>query len=353
MNNKCPMTNDKKLRRKIIISGIGTGGHYFPALVVAKEFLKQNVEVIFLVRKGYAEEEIAKAHGLKTLTINPKGFYGKSIRQKILSILSIITSIYRLNAITKKVAGVAFGGFGALPLVFSCLINRRPYYLFEPNRIPGRATKFFTRQAKKVFLGLPLITEMVSNYLVTGIPIRREFIESAQKYCRRADLQKKVLFLGGSQGALKLNKLAIELQSLLPKEYQIVIITGKRDYDWVRSKRNGRTDVIPFTLTPWQEIQDADVIITRSGALYGYEVLSSNRPAIFIPFPFAIDNHQYHNAEYFSQSGNAIIIEEKDATKELLAEKIKVMMQRETKTKSEIILDADKRIADVVLKDLK
>ena len=354
MNAKDQMTNDKITipRSKIIISGIGTGGHYFPALVVADELRLRNVPVVFLVRKGYLEAEIALQHGLKTYVISPRGFYGKSFTQKIWAVFSLIHSILRLRAITRRVVGLAFGGFGAMPLVISCLINRSPYYLFEANRIPGRATRLFAAKAKKVFLGLPPVESLKAKTEVTGIPIRQEFIKVGEQLTKSTDRAKKILFLGGSQGAQKLNRLALELQEVLPKNYQMVVVSGKRDYEWVNSKRNGRTKVVSFTPTPWNELQDVDVIVSRAGALAGYEILASGRPTIFIPFPFATDNHQYHNAQYFAEMGNVALIQEKGLTKELLADKIESMMTALPVKKGAVVPDAEKRIVDTVLREM-
>lgn len=345
------MTNVKqRVKPKIVISGIGTGGHYFPAIVVAKELLGRNVEVIFLVRKGYFEEEVARMYSLKTFAINPRAFYGKSIFSKILSIFSIIYSLYLINVISKGMVGIAFGGFGSLPLLIACLIHRSPFYLFEPNRIPGRSTKLFASRAKKVFLGLPLVTELKGNLIVTGIPIRQGFRTCVRKRLSKDGVQRKVLFLGGSQGARSLNRLALEVQKILPKEYEIVIICGKRDYKWVNNKRNGRTKVIPFTFSLWDEMQDTDVIVSRAGALAGYEILCSKIPVIFIPFPYAIDDHQYYNAEYFVKIGNAVMIRENELTEKIIVKKIKELMDTKLK-KPDITFDAEQRIAEVILKE--
>jgi len=360
-NDKCQMSNDKNTdytekrtqipKPKIIISGVGTGGHYFPAVVVAHELLKRRVGVLVLVRQGYKEEKIAHSYGLDISYTKARPFYGKSIFQKVIFILSLMYSIYKLGSLTKKSIGLTFGGFGSLPLIISCLINRSPFYMFEPNRIPGRATQLFISRAQKVFLGLPLATSLKDDCIVTGIPIRQEFKSLEKKYSKKTDPYKKILFYGGSQGAQRLNRLALELQRILSKKYKIVIISGERDYHWVNSKRNGRTEVVPFTLTPWSEIEEADVIISRSGALAGYEILSSNKPVIFIPFPFAVDDHQYYNAEYFSSIGNATLIHEKDATEKIVAEKITELIQKRVERKTEIISDAEQRIVDVILKE--
>ncbi|UCG92300.1 MAG: UDP-N-acetylglucosamine--N-acetylmuramyl-(pentapeptide) pyrophosphoryl-undecaprenol N-acetylglucosamine transferase [candidate division WOR-3 bacterium] len=337
--------------QKVIISGVGTGGHYFPAAVVARELFKRDIEVLFLVRRGYHEEKVARHYGLNIFYIKIHPFYGKSVFRKMIFIVSLLYSIYKLHSVTKDALGLTFGGFGSLPVIISCLLHRRPLYMFEPNRIPGRATKMFFSKARKVFLGLPLMTVPKGNSMVTGIPIREDFKHISKPYAKLVQ-RKRILFYGGSQGAQKLNNLAVELQAILPQEYEIVIISGERDYEWVYSKRNGRTRVIPFTLSPWDEIENADIIVSRSGALAGYEILSSNRPVIFIPFPFAVDNHQYYNAEFFTRIGNAVVIRERDVTGNLIAEKIIDLIKRDVQKKACITFDAEQRIADMILREM-
>ncbi|MEO0190796.1 MAG: glycosyltransferase [candidate division WOR-3 bacterium] len=337
----------------IIISGIGTGGHYFPAAVVADEFKKNKIETLFLVRKNYPEEEIAKKYDLKTFYIEPKPYYGKSILNKITALWKVVESMSRLSKITKKCAGISFGGFGSLPLILSCMINNQPFFLFEPNCIPGRTTRMFARYARKIFLGLPTAIDLKGDTLITGIPVRQEF----KKFATRDTFSKNktILFMGGSQGAKRLNEMAIRLQKVLPQEYRIIIISGKRDFDWVNREKDFRTEVISFTPEPWNIIAEADLVVSRAGALSGYELLVMKKSVIFIPFPYAVDNHQYYNAEYFAKTPNVRIILEKDLNEELLLKLIEELINNLAKVESieyNIGLNAEKIIVETVLKEL-
>ena len=353
------MTNDKKripmhktrgLRPKIIISGVGTGGHYFPAVVVAEELMRRKVDVIFLVRKGYMEEKVAHGFGLKIFYIKSRPFYGKSIFEKFIFSFYLIYSICKLATLTKNSIGFAFGGFGSLPLIISCLFNRSTFFIFDPNRIPGRATNLFAAKAKKIFLGLPPKTTIRGEAMVTGIPVRSQFKKQPNKIRTRSSRKEKIiLFIGGSQGARRLNSFALALAKMLPKKDKLTIISGNRDYNWVDKEKDARTKVIAFSDCPWQEIKDADIVISRAGALAGYEIISLNKPTIFIPFPYATDSHQYYNAEYFTRIGNAIMIEEEDVTNELLKIKIEEMVKSRVKKKNSIIFDAERKIVDVIL----
>lgn len=339
------------MKRRIVISGIGTGGHYFPALVVAFALAARKWDISFLARPDGPEGKIARSYGLNAFFVPASGFYGKSARSKVRFLWSLVRAVLRLVPLTKQSIGVAFGGYGSLSLIIACLINRRPFYLFEPNRIPGRATRLFSRRARRVFLGLPLGRPISGRTLVTGIPIREEF-KVKIPVAKKAPPSKTILIIGGSQGARRLNQLGIELQNILPKDYRIRIISGERDYDWVKNHRNGRTDVIPFTPTPWEEFRGSEVIVSRSGALAGYEILATGRKTVFIPFPYAVDDHQFHNAQYFAEIGKAQLVEEKNLTKETLAEIIRNLAALKPTEAVGIILDAEQRIADAIQRDI-
>lgn len=334
---------------KVVISGIGTGGHYFPALVVAQEFMRRKIPVLFLARRGCREEALAKDRGIHVLCIDPKGFYGKALKNKIVSVVSIIASIITVSRVTSHVIGLAFGGYGSLPLIVACMVNRCPFYLFEPNRISGRATTLFAGKARRVFLGLPLAKSVHGHRTVTGIPIRQDFKNLRAPAAEKKQL-KEILFIGGSQGARRLNDLAIALQGILPAGYRITIISGARDHERIARLGCGSTRVIAFTSEPWHEIANADVIVSRSGALAGFEIMSSGKPVIFIPFPCAIDDHQYHNAVYFSRLGNAVVLRENEADEHTLAPLIHEMVSK-GQTARQVMRDAEKTIVATIMEE--
>ncbi len=335
------------MKGPIVISGIGTGGHYFPAAVVGREFQRRHCQVMFLVRPASPEESMARSFGLPAIRVKARGFYGKTVLGKIQSLLAFLQAVCRLLPIVRGAVAVTFGGYGSLPLIAACLIRRRPFFLFEANRIPGRATRMFAARAQRVFLGLPLQGTIAGLTQMTGVPIRDEFKHSdADRLTARNPV---VLILGGSQGARRLNQLGIELKGSLPVSYRIVIISGERDYPWVVGSQNGRTRVIPFTTTPWVEFAAANVIVSRAGALAGYEILATRKPTIFIPFPSAIDDHQLFNARYFVEAGGGRLIEESGLTAASLAAAIQDLVERRGVPRSEIMLDAEHRIVDAVL----
>ncbi len=342
-----------ELKRRIIVGGIGTGGHYYPAVVVAHALQKRSVDTVFLSRRGSMEENVALAYGLKTFTINARPFYGKSLAHKFRFIISTLFSVLRLHALTRDSVALAFGGFGAVPLLISCLINRSAYYIFEPNRVPGRATRRFASSARSVFLGLPPVHGNHKRAIVTGVPVRNEFKKAAiRRLPRKRGSALSILFYGGSQGARRLNDLALELQGSSPENWRFTIIAGTRDYERTKELKGGHTRVLSFTHTPWEQITDADIVVSRAGALAGYELLYLGKKVIFIPFPHAIDDHQYYNAEYFARVGDAICIREENISGEILAMRIKELAERKRIREAKIAKDAEDKIVDIVMGDL-
>ncbi len=339
---------------RVIISGIGTGGHYYPAIVTGLELQRRGCDVIVLIRRGYQEEKIAGQYGLRTYSIRSRPFFGKSFLAKLLFAATLVHSIFKLHALTRHSIGLAFGGFGAVPLNISCILNRSAFYVFEPNRVPGRATRFFAHSARRIFLGLPPVASMNGNTSITGIPVRVEFktkLGAAVRRRRRGEV--RILVYGGSQGARALNDMALALQDIIPRKWCMTIISGVGDYPRVARGKKTSTRVIPFTDTPWEEIRQSDVLISRAGALAGYEILAFGKKVIFVPFPYAIDDHQYHNALYFADTGDALVREEKDVTTEELAKDIRELLRKRVHKKPRLIMDAERQIADFVLGDIE
>ena len=132
-----------RIRKRIIVSGIGTGGHYYPAIVVAQALQQRCYEVVFLARRGNREEKVAHDYALDTFALAARPFYGKSLIKKMVSVIYLLHAMLRLHALTRNAVGFVFGGFGAVPLILSCMVNRSIFYIFEPNRVPGRATRRF------------------------------------------------------------------------------------------------------------------------------------------------------------------------------------------------------------------
>lgn len=338
---------------RVVISGIGTGGHYFPAVVTAVELNRRGFEVCFLVRRGYHEESVARRHGIEVCPVRSRPFYGRSLIDKLLFVPALVQSVLKLNHLVRGSIGLVFGGFGAVPLCVSCVMKRRPFYIFEPNRVPGRATRCFASRARRVFLGMGLINPLRGRVLLTGIPMRHEFKSAMVTTARRTGRRPvEILFYGGSQGARRLNDLALELQGSMPEDWQLTVIAGARDYERVDRLRTARTRVLEFSERPWEEIGRADIVVSRAGALAGYEIMFLNKKAIFIPFPFAVDAHQHHNASYFADVGSALVCAEDGLTARRIRQAIDELLNTRKLGQTELARNAEAVIAGCLAKDI-
>lgn len=335
---------------RIIVSGIGTGGHYFPALVVAREFQARGNDVLFLARPGAADEVAARRAGLEVFTISPLAFSGKDLARKVQSLLAFAAATARMIALVHHpCVGMSFGGFGALPLIAACIIRRRTYYLFEANRLPGRATRCFSRRSRRTFLGIPTMIPIAGRTTLTGIPLRTEFRRPRATVLTDRTFQ--VLIIGGSQGARRLNEVGLDLAAQLPEPWRVVIVSGDRDYSSIMSRAGARTSVIRFSDEPWKDFASSDVIVSRSGALAAYEISVMGRGAVFVPFPFAVDDHQRHNAEYFARCTGAIVLDEAAVTPKVLADAVLRQAETTMRKESPLPTDAEKTIVDIVTAD--
>ncbi len=305
---------------KIMVITIGTGGHIMPSLEVAKRLEELGIEVILLARSGTIESTILQKLTFKKFTIRALGFAGKDIARKITALWVLIGSVYRLNIYmkTEKIDSVfGSGGFGMVPAILTALWRRIPFTLLEMNRQPGLVVRLFSRFAKITYLAFPLAIPVKGKTMVTGVPIRKEFSKTNYN-----PASKKVMFLGGSQGARRLNELAVRLADVYP-DIPVRIITGLRDLPWFKSQvANKNIDVIGFTEEPWSYLKDVALAVSRSGSSTIYELLTVGIPMILVPFPHATHDHQLANSQYLEKNGAALIITEDKLTLESLSQAI-------------------------------
>ena len=266
------------------------------------------IDPIFIVRNNLKDIDLIKQFNFKFISIAASGFFGKNIKGVFFFLWNTAKTIIRFPIIIFKIkadAVIASGGFTSFVPIFWSIILQKKYFLLEQNRIPGRLTKYFSRWAKEIYLGFPLLSNIKGNTFYAGNPLRSEFLS-----CYRKDNGRTILVLGGSQGARFLNINAIELANQM-QEFEFIIQTGERDYDEIKKiLKSNNCQLIGFTLAIEKLYQKATIAITRAGAMVLSEILSVGIPSIIIPFPFATDNHQAANAQFLVQNNAAIILDQ-------------------------------------------
>ena len=318
-------------RKKVIFAGGGTGGHIYPAIVVAEEMKRLNpeIEIVFLGTGRETERNILNYYGYKLITIRIEGLKGKSPLKLIKSLSLIPQALISSFKIIKKEKPnlvIGLGGYSSGPVVLSAFLQNIPTALMEQNLKPGltnRILRYFVRkaflsfEASKVYFG--------KKGVYTGNPVRKEFFELKEK---RKEENFSILVFGGSQGSHIINKTVTKAIPLLKERKNKIIVlhqTGERDFKWVKDfyeKNKIKAEVSPFFYEMHKFFEKADLLICRAGASTIAEIIASRKPAILIPFAKASDKHQEINALELKKEGAVEVILERDLTSERLAEKI-------------------------------
>tara|TARA_Y100001968_G_C19453994_1_gene770896 strand:- start:14816 stop:15883 length:1068 start_codon:yes stop_codon:yes gene_type:complete len=306
---------------RLLIAASGTGGHLYPAIAVAKK-LSDDWDITWLGVSNRLETSILRDR-YELLTINVGGLQGSFIN-KILRFFQLIISIRKVLLILRtRRTQVVFttGGYIAAPVIIGAFLRRIPLVLHESNSMPGRVTRLLARFSTVTAIGMPPAFEVIKGIkpVLTGTPVRSGFKLNCPlpSWAPRGD-GPLIVIMGGSQGALGINKMiGPVLLRLLQENLRIVHITGNNDSNlqkFIHSNfiQKEYIDDMPALLS------NTDLVISRSGAGALAELAVSGVPAILIPYLYASDNHQEMNAQYFAQHGAAIIVHEDVNSKELV-----------------------------------
>ena len=326
--------NNEDLR--IIIAGGGTGGHLFPGIAVAQAFISRvsGVEVIFVGTDRVFEKKILSETGFRHLSITAEGIKGRSLWRKLFSILKLPKGILESLWILLKfrphlVVGV--GGYSAGPVVMGAWLLRVRRVLHEQNVLPGVTNRMLSRFSDCIFLSFEQTKRYFKKHrvMVTGNPIRQEILKAADraKTLSNDATQFSVFIVGGSQGAHSINMAMMDALGHIKDRdiYHFVHQTGSEDESMVKTRylaEGFQAAVQPFFSDMAARLQHADLVICRAGATTVAEITAFGKAAIFIPYPYAADNHQMLNARDLETSGAAELIQEQNLSGIGLAEKI-------------------------------
>lgn len=310
----------------------GTGGHLFPGLAVAEELLLRSCDVVLLVSpKEVDQQAVRSLRGIKVATLPAVGLE----RGRLLTFLAgswrSIREAKKLFRQRPPQAVLAMGGFTSAPPVLAGKACGAVTFLHESNTVPGRANRWLSHLVDQVFVGFPSAAVRLHNpnVLTTGTPVRPEF-EPADAAAARMALglspeRPVLLVMGGSQGASGINDLVLRSLPLVTNaaaDMQFLHLTGLHDFETVRAHyaaQKLKAVVRPFLTEMELALAAATVAVSRAGASSLAELAAMRLPAILIPYPTAADNHQYYNARAFTDTGAALLIEQRNATVEQLA----------------------------------
>jgi UDP-N-acetylglucosamine--N-acetylmuramyl-(pentapeptide) pyrophosphoryl-undecaprenol N-acetylglucosamine transferase len=316
---------------KLLIAGGGTGGHVFPALAIAQEWLSRGSEreVVLVGTERGIEMKLVPQAGLPLETLRVAGLKGKSGATLVKNLAMLAPAMLDARRVLRKhkpVAAFGVGGYAAGPMMLATWLGRVPNVIFEPNAEPGFTNKLLARISTRIATGYEISARAWGKKaIVTGCPVRPEFFSITP---RRLGAPFRLLVTGGSQGALPINRTFVDAMDRLAarkNELAIVHQTGERDYNAIRTayaRREIKAEVVPFLTNMAERFAWADVIVCRAGAITVAEIAAAGRAAIFIPFGRATDSHQLRNAQEMTRAGAGHLISETDLSAEKLASEI-------------------------------
>jgi len=315
--------------RPILVMAGGTGGHVYPALAVAKAMQQQSREVVWLGTHRGLESRVGPANDIDMEWISVGGLRGKSSLTLILAPFRLVWALAQSLLVMARVrpaAVLGMGGFVSGPGGLAAWLMRRPLVIHEQNAIAGLTNRLLARLARVVLQAFPGSFPANIKSETVGNPVRADIAALEDPATRFGSRQGplRLLVLGGSQGALALNKIVPAALALLPAELRPVVRhqAGSLTIDTARNayaQESIEVELLPFIEDMADAYAWADLVVCRAGALTVAELSAAGLPAIFVPYPAAVDDHQTANARPMADAGAAVIVAERDLSDETLA----------------------------------
>jgi UDP-N-acetylglucosamine--N-acetylmuramyl-(pentapeptide) pyrophosphoryl-undecaprenol N-acetylglucosamine transferase len=318
---------------RAILAGGGTGGHVIPALAIANQ-LKQSygAEVMFIGTARGIENRLVPAAGFPLQLVHVGALKNVSLVTRLKTSFDLPRAVWvagrMLNEFAPDVV-IGVGGYASGPAMLAAIMKHIPTLAFEPNVVPGFANRVVAKFVSAAAVHFEETAKYFSRAEVTGVPVRRAFFAIPPKLGGAPT----VLVFGGSQGAHAINDAMIRCLPALLREapgIRIIHQTGERDYnDALAAYRDlgEAAQVSKFIEDMPEAFAEADLVVCRSGASTVAEIAAAGKPAIFVPFPRAADDHQRVNAEALARVGAAVVVEESKLEGVWLAETISTLLQ--------------------------
>lgn len=318
---------------RAILAGGGTGGHVIPALAIAQQLQKQyGAEVLFIGTARGIENRLVPAAGFALRLVKVGALKNVSLATRAKTFFDLPRAVWESSRILSEfrpqvVIGV--GGYASGPAMMAAILRSLPTLVFEPNFVPGFANRVVARWVSGAAVHFEDTGKYFRRCTVTGVPVRDAFFAIAGQ---PADAEPTLLVFGGSQGAHAINQVVIESAVELLRRVpglRIVHQTGERDYNDAQAayaKLGDAVEAHRFIDDMPARFAAANLLICRSGASTVAEVTAAGKPAIFVPFPRAADDHQKRNAEALQRAGAAVMVEESRLNPESLVETVTTLL---------------------------
>jgi UDP-N-acetylglucosamine--N-acetylmuramyl-(pentapeptide) pyrophosphoryl-undecaprenol N-acetylglucosamine transferase len=362
------------MTKKIIIAGGGTGGHIFPAIAIANAILNQQpaTKILFVGAKGKMEMEKIPQAGFKIEGLDIAGFNRSSLIKNIGLPFKLVKSFFQVRQIFKSfkpTAVIGVGGYSSFPVLRLAQAKGIPTFIHESNSFAGKANIMLGKNATRIFVAGDGMEKFfpVNKILVSGNPVRTSISnnmvtrEAGSKYFGLDPAKKTVLSVGGSLGAKSINEaLGKDLELFEKNDLQLIWQTGKPYAAKGKERANGKTGIWVKDFISQMEYAyaAADLVISRSGAMAIAELCVMKKAVIFVPFPYAAEDHQTVNAQNLVNKKAGIMIKDSEALEQLVPSVIALLKDenKQQELKNNInnlaIANADEIIATEILKSI-
>ncbi len=335
---------------RILLMAGGTGGHIFPALAVAQYLTEKGWKTHWLGSEKGMEVSLIPQHGIDLSLLSIGGIRGKGLVTRLLSPFKLLKAIWQSIQVINKFSPdviLGMGGFASGPGGLAAWLLRKPLCIHEQNAIPGVTNRVLSKLARFSLQAFP--GAIVNADAVTGNPVRQSICDLDKPEKRFAEHQGSIrlLVIGGSRGAAIFNQLLPEALLILSDSATLKVRhqTGKNNRGVVLERYSERELINDqfsdqssdqFTVSIEEFITDmdeayqwADLVLCRAGALTVSELAAVGLGAIFVPYPYAVDDHQTANANYLVNAGAAEIIPQSELSAETLADTLAKFSNRE------------------------
>ncbi len=356
---------------RVIIAGGGTGGHIFPAIAIAKALTRNaaGIEILFVGAKGKMEMEKIPQAGFRIIGIDIEGFNRSSLIKNIGLPFKIIRSMFQVRNILKLFkpnAVIGVGGYSSFPVLRYAQQKGIPTFIHEANSFAGKTNILLGKKAVRIFVASDGMEKFfpAQKITITGNPVRAAIIKNIDRqesinYFGLNPGKKIVLASGGSLGAKGINEaLEANIEEFEKNDVQLIWQTGKPFSERAKQITAGKQNIWTKDFITQMEYAygAADIVISRAGAMAIAELCVVKKPVVFVPFPFAAENHQTVNAQNLVSKNAGLIIKDSEAKEKLVQTAIDLVKdeKKQQELKENIgkhaITDADEIEAKEVLK---
>jgi UDP-N-acetylglucosamine--N-acetylmuramyl-(pentapeptide) pyrophosphoryl-undecaprenol N-acetylglucosamine transferase len=356
---------------RVIIAGGGTGGHIFPAIAIAHALKKQhpNTNILFVGATGKMEMEKVPQAGFPIRGIDIAGFNRSSLLKNISLPYKLLKSFWQVRSIIRNFAPhlvVGVGGYSSFPVLRFAQAKGIPTFIHESNSFAGKSNMLLGKAATKIFVASGGMEKFfpAAKLQITGNPVRASIANrsieqgDALEFFGLSAGKKTVLVVGGSLGAKSINEaIDAHLDALIAAGLQVIWQTGKPYAEKALQRAQGKSGVWvgDFITQMEQAYAAADVVISRAGAMAIAELALLGKPTVFVPYPFAAEDHQTANATYLVQHLAALMVKDSEAMDKVvpaiiaLANSVAEQKALSENIKKEGVRNADEIIAAAIL----